>query len=117
MRMSRHALGLTIALLFFTLSVPGRAWAQALLENPQPASFQSGIGVISGWVCTATRVDIDFDNGAFTLQAAYGTSREDTRGVCGDADNGFGLLFNWNILGDGEHRVRALADGVEFANV
>ena len=28
-----------------------RAQAQAFLENPQPGSFQSGIGVISGWVC------------------------------------------------------------------
>ncbi|MEW6297439.1 MAG: choice-of-anchor D domain-containing protein, partial [Thermodesulfobacteriota bacterium] len=88
-----------------------------MLENPQPASFQSGIGVISGWVCTAGRVDIEFD-GAFTLQAAYGTSRADTAGVCGDeGNNGFGLLFNWNLLGDGVHTVRALADGVEFARV
>ena len=29
-------------------------------------------------------------------------------------DNGFGLLFNWNLLGDGDHTVRALADGEEF---
>ena len=37
-------------------------------------------------------------------------------GECdGRADVGFGLLFNWNLLGDGEHTVRALADGVEFA--
>jgi hypothetical protein len=27
------------------------------------------------------------------------------------------LLFNWNLLGDGVHTVRALADGVEFARV
>ena len=33
-----------------------------------------------------------------------------------DGNNGFGLLFNWNRLGDGMHTVRALADGVEFAN-
>lgn len=31
--------------------------------------------------------------------------------------NGFGLLFNWNLLGDGAHTVRVLADGVEFATV
>ena len=29
-------------------------------------------------------------------------------------DNGFGLLFNWNLLGDGEHEVVALVDGVEL---
>ena len=31
--------------------------------------------------------------------------------LCGDTDNGFGLLFNWNRLGAGEHTVRALVDG------
>ena len=37
--------------------------------------------------------------------------------ACGDENNGFSLLFNWNLLDDGMHTVRALADGVEFANV
>ena len=34
--------------------------------------------------------------------------------MCGDTDNGFGVLFNWNRLGDGEHTVIALGDGVEL---
>ena len=89
-------------------------WAQATLENPQPDSFQSGIGVISGWACNAERIEITF-NGGPPQEAAYGTSRGDTAGTCGDTDNGFGLLFNWNLLGDGAHTVQALADGVEFA--
>ncbi len=59
-----------------------RAQAQAFLENPQPNSFLSGLGVISGWVCDAQRIDIEFDG--VRSQAAYGTSREDTRSVCGD---------------------------------
>lgn len=80
-----------------------------MLENPQPRSFHSGIGVISGWVCTAGRVEIEID-GVTTLTAAYGTDRADTRAVCGDADNGFGLLINWNLLGSGTHTVRAIAD-------
>ena len=46
--------------------------------------------------------------------AAYGTERLDTREVCGDVDNGFGLLFNWNLLGDGEHAVVAFVDGEEL---
>ncbi len=37
--------------------------------------------------------------------------------MCGDTDNGFGLLYNWNLLGDGPHTVTAYADGVEFASV
>ena len=32
----------------------------------------------------------------------------------GTTDNGFGLLFNWNRLGDGEHTVVAYVDGVEW---
>ena len=34
--------------------------------------------------------------------------------MCGDTDNGFGFLFNYNSLGDGQHTIQALADGVEF---
>ena len=84
-----------------------------VLENPSPASFQSGIGVISGWVCDAAEVVIEIDG--LPMDAAYGTSRADTAAVCGDTENGFGLLFNWNLLGDGEHTVVAVVDGVELA--
>ena len=83
------------------------------LENPEPASFQSGLGLVSGWVCEAERVELEI-NGGMRLAAAYGTDRADTAPVCGDTNNGFGLLFNWNLLGDGVHTVRALADGAEF---
>ena len=92
-------------------------WAQAALGNPQPGSYQSGIGVISGWVCEARQIEIEFDNDAANRwQAGYGTRRTDTQRVCGDSNNGFGLLFNWNLLGSGPHTVRAFADGVEFAH-
>src|SRR5262245_52965363 len=87
-----------------------------VLENPQAGSFQSGIGVISGWVCTAAAVEIVIDNGA-PLQAGYGTTREDTRATCGDADNGFSLLWNWDLSGTGTHRVRAFVNGEQFADV
>lgn len=83
-----------------------------VLENPQPNSPVSGIGLISGWVCTASRIDLLIDG--TPVQAAYGTSRADTRPVCGDDNNGFGFLVNWNSLGDGPHTVVALANGIEF---
>ena len=83
------------------------------LENPGPASFQSGLGLLSGWVCEADSVELEI-NGGPRVAAAYGTDRADTADVCGDTDNGFGLLFNWNLLGDGVQTVRALADGAEF---
>ena len=82
------------------------------LGNPGPDSFQSGVGVLSGWVCAADTVEIEL-NGAVQA-AAYGTERGDTEDTCGDTDNGFGLLFNWNLLRDGEHEVVAFVDGVEL---
>ncbi len=90
------------------------------LENPGPNSFQSGIGVISGWVCEAEAVEIEIETERGETErheAAYGTARGDTAvrpdgtPLCGDTDNGFGLLFNWNLLKDGVHTVRALVDG------
>jgi len=88
----------------------------ASLESPTQGSFESGIGLIRGWACQAGTVEIQIDGGA-RVQAAYGTTRGDTVEVCGDADNGFGYTFNWSALGDGDHNLRAFADGVEFANV
>ena len=82
------------------------------LENPGPNSFQSGIGVLSGWVCEGTEVVIEL-NGQ-PQPAAYGTERLDTESMCGDTANGFGLLFNWNLLGEGEHEVVAVVDGEEL---
>ena len=91
---------------------PGTAGG-GFLENPSPNSFQSGIGVISGWVCAAEEVEITLGDLAPQV-AGYGTERLDTQAVCGDTDNGFGLLFNWNLLGDGEHTVLATVDGIEL---
>ena len=50
-------------------------------------------------------------------RAGYGTGGVDTRGRCGDTNNGFGLLFNWNLLGSGSPHCAGLCDGVEFATV
>lgn len=90
--------------------------ARQQLESPQTGSGESGISLIRGWACEATGISIKIDN-FDPLPAAYGTARADTATVCGDIDNGFGLIFNWNLLGDGQHTVKALADGVEFASV
>ena len=89
---------------------------RARLESPFEGSFESGVGLIRGWVCDASRVDIQIDGGEL-WQTAYGTARDDTIRVCGNSNNGFGLTFNWGLLGDGLHNLRAYADGIEFANV
>jgi hypothetical protein len=93
----------------------GATPTQGSLENPQPSSFQSGIGLVSGWVCNADHVTFQVDGGP-SRDAAYGTSRGDTVGICGDANNGFGALLNWNVLGDGPHTLRVFADGVQFGS-
>ena len=99
------------------LAAPHLVWAQAALDNPQPDSVQSGIGVINGFVCEADLVEIEIDGGA-AFEAGFGTSRGDTAGPCGDDGlNGYGLLFNWNLLGAGDHTIRVLADGAEVASV
>ena len=83
------------------------------LENPGHNSFQSGVRVLSGWVCDADTVELAIGTAGRQV-AAYGTERLDTQGACGDTDNGFGLLFNWNLLGEGEHEVVAYVDDVEL---
>ena len=90
--------------------LPPAAHALGNFENP-PSGTVSGASLVSGWHCTATRIDIEFDGGPRT-RAASGTDRPDTAGVCGRRDTGFGLLVNWADLGPGTHTVRAYADGV-----
>ena len=83
------------------------------LDSDGIAVDQSGIGVISGWVCEADEVVIEIDGQP--IAAAAGTERADTLDRCGDMDNGFGLLVNWAEFGAGAHEVVALVDGVELS--
>lgn len=69
------------------------SFAEGLLENPVVDSTESGIGVISGWHCTATRIDIIID-GLSAGKAGSGTSRNDTTGICGRSGSGYSLLYN-----------------------
>ena len=64
-------------------------------------------------MCRPTQVVIEIDGQA--IAAAAGTERADTLDVCGDVDNGFGLLVNWAEFGAGAHEVVALVDGVELS--
>lgn len=80
------------------------------LENPQPNDYASGIYLFSGWVCEAETVQIGLD-GVQLLDVAYGSDRLDTHDVCGDSDNGFGLLVNMANLAPGAHEAVLYADG------
>ena len=85
--------------------------ARATLENPTPGALKSGVGLLSGWVCDAKELEVSF-NGDARFFVPYGSDRADTTGVCGDADNGFGLLINYSELGDGPHTVTLYVDGI-----
>ena len=83
---------------------------KGILENPSPRALKSGVGLISGWACDAEELEVSLDDGPRVF-VPYGTERLDTAGVCGDTDNGFGLLINYNNLGDGSHMVKLYMDG------
>mgnify|MGYP001548809912 FL=1 len=85
-------------------------------ESPAHRSIQSGVGLIRGWACEAESVAVSIDGGAM-IPVAYGTSRGDTEAVCGDADNGYGMVFAWGLLGNGVHRMQTFVNGVEIADV
>ena len=101
----------------FYLSPGGAGELRGVLENPGPESSQSGVGALWGWVCDATMVEIEIETAQGEVEpyrAEYGMERLDTQDICGDTDNGFVLLFNWNRLGAGDHMVTALVDGLEL---
>ena len=96
---------------------PGAVELRGYLENPGPNSFQSGVSALWGWVCDAEMVEIEIETAQGEVQpylADYGMERLDTLDICGDTNNGFVLLVNWNSLGAGEHRVTTLVDGIEL---
>lgn len=82
------------------------------LENPQPASFQSGIGLVSGWSCQGPAIGVSID-GQPQVGVPYGSSRDDTAGICGagNTNTGFGLLMNFNLMGNGAHTAQLMVNG------
>ena len=102
---------------------PSLVHAQFSLDIPSDGDALSGIGLISGWKCEADgEITIVFNPDEDTVDedhipTTYGAPRGDTSAVCGDDDgnNGFYALWNWAILGDGEHTAVAYDNGVEFA--
>src|SRR5439155_25535899 len=96
--------------------IPVHLQAQSALENPPNGGQVSGIGIVSGWKCTAGTLTYTIDNGP-PAQLAYGISRDDTKGSCGDSANGFIAEQNWNLVGDGQHTIRLYDNGNVFAGV
>ena len=89
----------------------------AYFENPQPGSFQSGIGLLSGWSCQGPSIAIVIDGGA-PIHVPYGSHRPDTVIRCGagGTETGFGLLFNYNNLGTGLHSAQLFVNGAPIGS-
>jgi hypothetical protein len=93
-------------------TVPGDK-PKGLLEFPSADVQVGGIGSFTGWICYALDVAISIDGGE-PIPVGYGTARGDTADVCGDTNNGFAMLVNWALLGEGRHEAVLLADGEEI---
>ena len=98
-----------------TASLPFASEGLFALENPPSGSTQSGIGILSGWKCSAGKITARFDHGE-SLEVAYGTPRGDTAAACSDINNAFVMLWNYGNLSDGTHTLRLYDDGLEFAS-
>ena len=98
--------------------------ARGVLGNPPDGGFRSGVGVISGWVCSANEVEVLITSNdrqgsqPVTLNVAYGTSRPDVpeNSSCNNENAGFGMTYNFNQLREGAYTIRAFADGEEFGD-
>ena len=86
------------------------------LENPHPGAHVSGIGLVSGWTCMSGVVEVSFDGGPRDNLVPSGGGRGDTLPVCGRTNTGFGLLFNYNLLGSGNHTVELFINGVQVGS-
>ena len=99
-------------------STPGPSpGAPSSLENPQPGSFHSGIALFSGWSCEGPAIGVGIDGGT-PRTVPYGSGRLDTASVCGagNVNTGFGLLFNFNLLGAGLHAAQLFVNGAARGN-
>ena len=97
--------------------LPAVALSQGALENPASLTTESGVGIISGWHCTAREVEALVDN--VSVGYTYvGSDRSDTKSVCGGVSaTGFALLTNFNVFTPGLHNLKVLADGKQFGEV
>ena len=116
-----------IFMVVVALMVASPAFGQrASLEIPSNGAQVSGIDVVSGWACEAHSVHVQFiqhhtgQTGASVtlplIAIPYGGPRGDTSTRCGDTNNGFGMTFNWNLLGDGAHGAYLYINGKAVAS-
>ncbi|MBN9429612.1 MAG: hypothetical protein J0H09_24215 [Burkholderiales bacterium] len=103
-----HTLRSSVAMAACLLSAS--VFAQGNLENPVAGSIESGVGLISGWHCTAKEIRV-FVDGVDIGKSGVGSSRNDTASTCGHANTGYSVLFNYNLLTPGSHTLSVYGDG------
>jgi len=95
-------------------SPPTNYTGTAAIESPSNNSVESGIGIIRGWHCNASRIEAVID-GKSIGSAPVGSDRPDTAGICGKTNNGFSLLINYNSLIPGNHNIKYYSNGQLFS--
>lgn len=95
------------------LLTPLAAGAQGFFENPPAEASVSGLGVISGWHCSASEMEFFIDDISVGT-AAVGSKRQDAINACGRAEVGYGLLYNFSKLTPGPHVIDVFADGLHI---
>lgn len=101
---------LTTHIGILTLIFPHILLARGNLENPVLNSTESGIGLISGWHCTAKEISV-FVDGIDLGKSGVGSVRNDTASICGHKYTGFSVLYNFNKPDPGQHTIEVYADG------
>lgn len=103
-----------VSSLLFCVLASG-AQAAGVLGTPVDGTTVSGVSVISGYHCTSTDIEV-FIDGTSIGKAGAGTTLPSTAGVCGHAETGYSLLYNYNNLTPGPHTVAAYAGGELIAS-
>jgi len=103
-----------VSSLLFCVLASG-AQAAGVLGTPVDGTTVSGVSVISGYHCTSTDIEVFIDGNSIG-KAGAGTTMPSTVGVCGHAETGYSLLYNYNNLTPGPHTVAAYAGGELIAS-
>jgi hypothetical protein len=84
-----------------------------VLGTPADGGTVSGVGVISGYHCSSTNIEV-FVDGVSLGRAGAGTTLKGTQSVCGHTETGYSLLYAFNNLANGQHTFTVTADGAVF---
>lgn len=96
-------------------AISSEATLRHALEAPKQGSSYSGIGTLRGWAVAEEGIDYVeiYVDDAFFQNAPYGGKREDVGNIYpeveGSDDSGYALAFNYSILSEGSHTIKAVA--------